>query len=338
MMRVFRERSHTDGTRHGVTLVEVLVCIGIAGILMSLLLPSIQAARETARAATCMNHLRQLTTASHSFVSVHGHFPPTSTTWSLPSGQQPAVSTFRHLMAHLEPHIFQKIDFKDVTAPTWTNSPCTHLSPRNEELNRIGISVLLCPSDSEATRGTNYRCNLGISAHLFGPQSSIFGEPTAERGAFVHGRSVKPAEFRDGLSTTALFSERVQGDGRSGDYSPFQDLFSDPQITQGTENVRLGCQSFASLTPTEEFSFAGKSWLLGGWLHTWYSHISPPNWRVPDCGLGSGVLDGGDMVVSARSFHLGRVHVAMADGAVRVTSNSITQTIWSEMGTRAGSN
>lgn len=324
--------------RLGVTLVEVLVCIGILGILMSLLLPSIQAAREAARAATCKNHLRQLAAASHSFASVHGHFPPTSTTWLQPSGRQPAVSTFRHLMVHLEPSIFQKIDFKDVTDPLWSNSPCTHLSLANDKLNRTRISVLLCPSDSEAVQGSNYRCNLGIATGLFGPQRSIYGEPIAELGAFVHGKSVGLAEFRDGLSATALFSERVQGDGRSNQFSPFQDMFSESQITQGTDNVRLGCQSFASLTPTEEFSFAGKSWLLGGWLHTWYSHVSPPNWRVPDCGLGSGVIDGGAMVVSARSFHLGRVHVAMADGAVRDASNLIAKEIWSDMGTRTGSN
>ena len=323
--------------RPGVTLADVLVSLGIIGLLVSLLLPSVQSARESARVVTCKNHLRQLAMATHSFESSHAHFPPTSTTWFQPSGRLAAISPFVHLMGHLELGDLNETEFDDGTNPAWMNSPLVHRSPRNEELNRTRFPVLLCPSDPAANRGVNFRCNLGISTGLFSPQRSVYGERIAEGGAFVHGRSVKVGEFQDGLSSTALYSERVQGDENGGHFSPFQDLFSDQRMRQGTENVRHGCRTFASLTPESEFSFAGKDWLLGGWLHTWYSHVAPPNWTVPDCGLGPGIIDGGEVVVSARSYHPNRVNVAFADGAVREVSNSIDQKVWTAMGTRSGS-
>jgi prepilin-type processing-associated H-X9-DG protein len=74
--------------------------------------------------------------------------------------------------------------------------------------------------------------------------------------------------------------------------------------------------------------------VLGGLLNTWYLHVLPPNSPVPDCAFGDGFTDGGLGIVSARSFHPGGVHVAMADGSVRWIGNAIDQIVWQAAGTR----
>lgn len=63
-------------TRHGFTLVEVLVTIAIISVLIALLLPAVQAARETARKVTCSNHLKQIGIALNNYAESHKSFPP----------------------------------------------------------------------------------------------------------------------------------------------------------------------------------------------------------------------------------------------------------------------
>ena len=88
--------------------------------------------------------------------------------------------------------------------------------------------------------------------------------------------------------------------------------------------------------PTHEYSFAGFSWLHGGWLNTWYLHATPPNSQVPDCSYGPGVADGGGGIYAARSFHQNGVHLATGDGAVRFVESQINQEVWAAIGTRDG--
>lgn len=67
---------HDKGSRRGFTLTELLVVIALTGILLALTVPAVQVARESARATQCRNNLRQISLAMHSFLELHGHFPP----------------------------------------------------------------------------------------------------------------------------------------------------------------------------------------------------------------------------------------------------------------------
>jgi prepilin-type N-terminal cleavage/methylation domain-containing protein len=323
----------------GFSLVEVLVVLGIVGLLLSLAIPAVVQVRERSRAATCMNHLRQLALAAQSHAASNRGFPYTSTTWWESRGgferRFEAISAHRHLMAYIDASVFQRIDFQDPLEPLWTSAPIGQfMRPANRELHDMRISVFACPSDNVPPGGTSYRANLGISSEVLPPSGTVEG--TSQKGAFVNGRSVFPDEFRDGLSRTALFSERVVGGGATSGYSPFQDFFATGDCPRGTENLVRHCRETASANPRFAFSFAGHSWLLGGWLNTWYTHILPPNSLVPDCGFGPAATDGGSMVVTARSFHPGGVHVAMADASVQFISDHVDLRVWRAAGTRSG--
>lgn len=321
--------------RLGMTIVEVLISIGVIGLLLSVALPAVQHAREKSRAASCRNNLRQLAIAAAGFESFNGHFPPTSTTWIEPGKQRHLpISSFRHLLPYLDPVAGKRVDMDDMSDSGWIDIPPEPMSKVNRELVEVRFTFFQCPSDSNHL-GTNYRCNLGTSTKVVHSSLQMKMQHIEGQGAFVNARGVRASEFHDGLSNTAMFSERVIGDQDPESYDPFRDFFSHAKLRQGTDRLLQGCISYASYAPPSEYSYGGNSWLLGGWLHTWYLHRTPPNWTTPDCGLGPGIIDGGEVIVSARSMHPQSVHTAMADGSVRRIQQTIDPTVWHALGTRS---
>lgn len=332
-------RSRSGVSPKGMTLAEVLVAIGIIGLLLALLLPAVQSSREQARVISCRNNLRQMVLAAHSYESTHRAFPYNSTRWT-DSTATPAISYFpisphRGLMSAIDPVIAKQIVYNDPTDPGWLTTPPTYfISTELQHIQALRVPFLCCPSDNSFPGSTSYRANLGISIQVLPPSQTI--ESISQKGAFVNGRAVPASEFRDGLSNTAFFSERVLGDSEPSRYDPFQDLFADGQVFSETSSFILHCQNDATTSPQYEYSFAGRSWLLGGNLNTWYSHVLPPNSLIPDCSLGPASVDGGQGIITARSFHRRGVNVSMADASLRFVSNSISAKTWRALGTRCG--
>ncbi len=326
-------------SRDGFTVLELVASIAVIGLLLSLLLPAVQSARESARQMTCGDNLKQLGLATQGFESTRRKLPYTSTAWidtsCSPPKWFPSRSPHRDLMAHLDASVFDAIDLADITSPVWSKRPPDAIALSNREVLASRIPSIACPSDDVPEGATSYRANLGISTEVLPPGGTV--EANSQMGAFVNGRSVRITEFRDGTSTTALFSERVVGDWSPGGYDPFRDIFGRPVAVYPTEQIVTYCTQQSTSSPAEEFSFAGGNWLLGGWLNTWYQHVLTPNSTTPDCGDGSIAIDGGHVLVAARSMHPGIVNVAMADGSVRNVADTIDSQIWRAMGTRAGS-
>jgi hypothetical protein len=304
---------------------------------MSLLMPAFQEARESARRMACSNNLRQIGIANHNHVSVHNFFPYTSSSPGFANrrtgeNEQLSSSPHVHLLAFIDAKIYEKIDFSD----PWLSDisrPFVAVNDANNQLLKTNIPLFRCPSDRFATGANNYRANVGTGLMMFFHSKR---EERDGRGAFVHARPLPMADFSDGLSHTALFSEKVIGDYDETTFSPFRDRVMWLHSSPSTVDELTEFCSQNSPVPLTHHSYSGWNWMMGGLNATWYNHIRTPNSRMPDCSRGTGSVGGGSGIYSARSFHKEGVNVLLADGAVRFVSSSVAINVWQAIGTRNG--
>jgi hypothetical protein len=327
--------------RTGISLVELLVTLAILSMLGALLLPAVQASRERARQARCRDNLRQIGLAAHSHQSTHGEFPYTSTNYAARYGTGyrvfPAIAPHRHLMACLDESIYRKIDFTD-PSPAVPGRPPSSVSGANAALLKAPVPLFSCPSDEVPTGGNSYRANLGPGPGIFpagAPGSPPRRDPGNATGAFVNGRAVTLSDFKDGLSNTALFSEKVVGDGDPQAIVWYRDRFVSSRVFRLASEAADACAPEHLANPAIHDAYAGFTWLFGGYNHTWYNHVLTPNSAIPDCGPGFS-LGGVEGVYTARSFHPGGVHLLLADGAANFISDSVDAGVWRAISTRKG--
>src|SRR6516165_9648211 len=122
------------------TLIELLVVIAIIGVLIALLLPAVQAAREAARRAQCVNNLKQLALAAQNYVDGNGCLPGGSYTWVPVPGSNAGIENFS-VFVRLLPYLEQSPVYNAV------NFALTYKHADNVTLAGVGISTLMCPSD-----------------------------------------------------------------------------------------------------------------------------------------------------------------------------------------------
>ncbi len=323
--------------QHGFTLVELLVVIAIIGILLAVLLPAVQAARESSRRTQCLNHLHQLGVAVANFESARKHLPPGSD--SKPYVQAPSHphsfyrwSALAYLLLYLEQG--QVVDQLHLELPLYgTNFQVT---PENREGVATILPTLLCPSDrgvavADGFGPTNYVVCLGTG--LAG------GTPFETDGAFYINSATRLAELRDGTSHTVTLSESLLGDGPES----FTDRrLVDPQTTYAfTFTVPLNesaCQAASRFNFTNRRGF---SWANGEYRCALYNHYLPPNSTQTDCVAArlSGDVSqryAGYGWRAARSRHPGAVNVLWADGAARPVTDRVDLAVWRAAATRAG--
>ena len=189
--------------RHGFTLVELLVVIAIIGILISLMLPAIQAARETARKSSCGNNQRQWVLALLYHQDAYKR---------LPAGRgapTPRIfSAFAPLLPFTEEQaLAESIDWN--TAPAdFTIGTASYSGSANLRAATTRVSILRCPADgmddsTAAYAPTNYAGNSG--------DGSNFGTLTKANGVFFAGSSIRTRDLLDSSSKTVAFSERTLG-------------------------------------------------------------------------------------------------------------------------------
>jgi prepilin-type N-terminal cleavage/methylation domain-containing protein len=181
--------------RTAFTLVELLVVIAIIGTLVALLLPAVQAARESARRTQCVNNLKQwglsMQTYHDSFQAIpSGAFLPSQWLWRAP------------LLPYMEENqIHQHIDFRA------TNCFSASAAAGNNNPNKYHVKVYSCPSDPYIKKlfrnfaGADYEAQsyMGVSGGL---------TLNAVDGAYFAASNIKYKDFRDGLSNTIVIGER----------------------------------------------------------------------------------------------------------------------------------
>ena len=190
--------------RSGMTLIELLVAIGIIGILAGLLLPAVQSAREASRQFGCANALRQISLACHSYASSWGGMPPGGFE---KSSKTPSVVATPCMPACWRIWICKLC----IRVSTSASRPLFLIRWPSEIRLRSDSSIMsfVCPSDPMVGIGSrgavSHRMNAGLCSKC----------SEAGSGAFVFGRQMPYAEVVDGLSNTLAFSEKPIGSGAS---------------------------------------------------------------------------------------------------------------------------
>ncbi|MHC2067069.1 DUF1559 family PulG-like putative transporter [Bremerella sp. T1] len=315
----------SSSQKRGFTLVELLVVIAIIGVLIALLLPAVQQAREAARRSECSNNLKQFGLALHNFESTHQQ---------IPGGEYTDAQYF-------SPHAML-LDFMEQTAiADRIDLDIGVFSEPNLTLSYEQPPGFACPSDPFPAEGiaqgsTSYHGNWGSWVHFNG-WDGIFGPQADGQG----GSSVKklpPLRFGkivDGLSNTAAFAEVVIGAGDSGGAPTQFDAFevSMPSATDfaGARDEFMQHDWEALSIPwSGDWRYRGLPWMEGSVWRTGYNHILPPNRPAFVPG------DFNLIVSPASSYHPGGAMAVLCDGSVQFFPETIDGETWKAYGTRHG--
>jgi prepilin-type N-terminal cleavage/methylation domain-containing protein/prepilin-type processing-associated H-X9-DG protein len=317
--------------RPAFTLVELLVVVAIISVLVALLLPAVQAARESSRSMKCKNNLRQVILAAHNYQTALGTFPPISVV--------PRTRTFEpwsaqaRLLPYLElSNLAALVDF--ASQKEFTSNP---------QVCATRVPTYICPSDPNIKpRPTpklihfplNYNFNEG-TWFIYDPVSDTAGD-----GAFAPNRFFRPAEIVDGLSQTLGLAE-----GKS--YQP--NLWDTGQPATLNVPPPSNVTAMAAYFGGTFDSNGHTEWVEGDVHETGFTTTFPPNTKIPYTANGqtfdidvTSQRDGESTTlptyaaVISRSFHPGGVNAALMDGSVRFVTSTIDLAVWRALGTRNG--
>lgn len=360
---VERER---PAVRRAFTLIEILVVIGIIALLVGLLLPAVQSARESARRLQCGNNLKQIGLATHNY---HATFQ------RLPMGEMPgAFSAHTAILQFLEESaVFNSINFVQLAGlgrgpsglkPTWMDPMCW-------TVGRTRMKTFVCPSEVResplrALNGTvsddgaeYYPTSYSWCSGSWWPRSrrwdGMFGR---SQWAGTAGTGAEPPDpplgavgwslCTDGLSTTLLISEVIVGPvsgaagrGRNTDCYHIEPLGAQPSYDLAIGRCRAVDPSTGPIALGGYWRFKGYPWLEGTLWRNWFNTAMPPNQNccVDDAQeVGSLVPDQSWwwMLKPASSYHPGLVNAAFADGSVRAVRSTVDARVWLSLGTRDG--
>ncbi|HIM30588.1 MAG TPA: DUF1559 domain-containing protein [Planctomycetes bacterium] len=315
--------------RHGFTLVELLVVIAIIGVLVALLLPAVQAARESARRLSCTNNLKQISLSAHSFHDAYRRFPTGVLNWKgencppgsgqpFYDGEHQLIGTLPYLLPFMElSNVEKRITMEmhiDKTAPPWWTDANTWKAAH------IRISTFVCPSANPYNSSLTTIFGLHGLTHTGGDCSVTNAEKMHFEAVTVAG-----SPGRNLGRTSYLPSDGVIGNCRDNFLRKFQGVFGSrtrfamSDIKDGSTHTLLFGEALGNAErgmPPRSLSYC---WMGSG-----------PMFSIT--GLKEDLEDDGDTLTSGpgwyqySSEHAGVVMFAMADGSVRGVTREVDLT------------
>jgi prepilin-type N-terminal cleavage/methylation domain-containing protein/prepilin-type processing-associated H-X9-DG protein len=323
--------------RFGFTLVELLVVIAIIGVLVALLLPAVQSAREASRRISCSNNIKQLGLA---LTNYHDTF------LSYPCGSMQDSPTFGpSALFFLLPYIEQNSIAS--MYDTGQTSGAGVSSANNELAAAIRPKVFICPSEANKRPDTvlgwsNYHSNYG--SHVINPSGKRFDGPFCpcfDAGGATKRRAVRMAEVTDGTSNTSAIGEVCNGPPTANRIDKRTDCFektgSVPTDHPSLRSLLMGTNWQTAVTAGQPgwgqpiWRWRGYPWREGSIWRTGYNHLLPPNaacWRVN--------ADWWQLATPPTSFHTNGVNLVFCDGSVRFANDNVDGNAFDALGSRDG--
>lgn len=328
--------------RSGFTLVELLVVIAIIGILVGLLLPAVQSAREAARRMQCSNNLKQLSLAVLNYESANRRLPARQSGGGYlhAGGQRMRLSIFVSILPFMEQNArYDQILAAPNSAP-WADAPIWNLQ----------VPGLLCPSDNfnpsadarnsfapngrcsyAVNCGDNYIASVLTPAERTDPAQSFLAATRRFSNRGVFGRLDFPSmgSITDGTSNTLMFAERSIPVDLRGKGMVMVDAAGSNLATYSPLSCRaywIGPQYAMTAAPFTQDTSPGYRWADGVAFFAAFTTILPPNTAScllgdPNWQSGGGHLAPG--IWTPSSEHAGGVNTAYCDGSVRFINQSI---------------
>ncbi len=329
---------HRHSRRSAFTLVELLVVITIIGILVALLLPAVQAAREAARRMQCKNNLKQMGLAVLNYESTYGRIPA-SVVLDLSvtqTGNNGSWGVHGRILQYLEQgNLYENVDIN----LAWDYQAA---------IDGIGVPAYQCPSDPgtreirDPGRGkvrlvpTSYGFNLG-TWFVFDPSRGHGGD-----GAFFPNSHLSLAAFLDGTSHTLLAAE-VKA------WQPYMRNGGPPNTAIPNDAAAAAA---VAATGVQFKSTGHTEWPDGRVHHSGFTATLTPNTVVP-LTINGKLLDvdynswqegkNGSAgaptyaIVTSRSYHASSVNAVLVDGSVQSIQETIALRVWRALATRRGS-
>lgn len=306
--------------RRGFSLTELLVVLAVVGLLLALILPAVQASRQSAWNVACKNNLRQIGLAIHQYESTHGMFPP-GNGWN--------TSLFYTIL----PHVGEEARYR-VIDPNW--------HPMHKwlkaEMHRP-MPLYHCPAESEpqvtgeeSAAKTSYAGNAGTGVQRYGYNGMFRILHPVHRPELYGYGPIRAADVTDGLSNTAMVSEWLHG--REEPHRR-RTKWRMPKARLEPVDLEAFAADCAGLPPDPpEYGWQGSDLLGWSWLRpslseTLYNHVLPPG--SPSCTNGTKVQEG---IYTANSLHPGGMNLLLTDGHLRFVSADIDAAVWQDLGSR----
>jgi prepilin-type N-terminal cleavage/methylation domain-containing protein/prepilin-type processing-associated H-X9-DG protein len=317
MRRVTRQRA-----RRGFTLIELLVVISIIALLIGLLLPAVQSAREAARRAQCSNNLKQIGLACHNYAAAIGTFPEGD--WYQRYLKDDGTGPILHFngWAHAGSYVLMLLPFLEQSNVYNTFNMAFHpYQPTNFTLGGVSLDVLHCPSDPAASQPVILPADIFNGGYGTWPPNMM----PCRIGVSSYGGSVGYyTPYPVGVPTPPGTDPNEQAEIAQGNgIFYFGHAVALGEVTDGTSNTLLaGEHAYGILHPEDKQTWDW--WHSGAYGDSGFTTQPPVNQLIRDRFNYQNLAGGGSTAIGgASSFHPGGATFVFCDGSVRFLRETI---------------